>query len=173
MGQSNHKTGVLFVCLGNICRSPQAEGIFRKLVADAGLQDRFDIDSAGTGGWHAGQAPDWRTQAASERHGIPLPHVARQFQVGDFDRFDYILAMDRSNLRDIQALARTEADFNKVRLLREHDPLADVASVPDPYYGDGDGFERVFQICFAACRGLLRSLTTPHRRTPSGSSDLA
>ncbi|MBM4344960.1 MAG: low molecular weight phosphotyrosine protein phosphatase [Deltaproteobacteria bacterium] len=165
--------GVLFVCLGNICRSPQAEGIFRKLVADAGLRDRFDIDSAGTGGWHAGEAPDWRTQAASERHGIPLPHRARLFEVGDFDRFDHILAMDRSNLRDILALARDDADRHKVRLLRELDPLADVVSVPDPYYGDGDGFERVFQICLAACRGLLRELTARHRRTPSGPIDPA
>lgn len=149
---------VLFVCLGNICRSPQAEGIFRAMADKAGLRDRFVIDSAGTGAYHVGESPDWRTQRCSELHGIPLPFAARQFTVRDFDEFDYILAMDHSNFRDICELARSDADRAKVSLLRAHDPSADALSVPDPYYGTGDGFERVFQICWAACAGLFAKL---------------
>lgn len=151
-------TAVLFVCLGNICRSPQAEGIFRHLATQAGLSAHFDIDSAGTGAYHSGELPDARTRRASEAHGIALPHRARQFTVADFDRFDHILAMDRANLRDILTLARSDADRAKVRLLRSHDPLAEIDSVPDPYYGVGDGFEHVFQICQAACQGLFWKL---------------
>lgn len=150
--------GVLFVCLGNICRSPQAEGIFARMVRDAKLEHEFLIDSAGTSGHHNGEAPDWRTQRTSEKHGVTLDHISRQFVVHDFDRFDHILVMDRSNLRDVLLHARHDADRAKVKLLREFDQLADAASVPDPYYGAGDGFENVYQICQAACRGLLRTL---------------
>lgn len=149
---------VCFVCLGNICRSPQAEGIFRELVVTASLTDRFHIDSAGTGGWHAGELPDARTRATSARRGVPLTHRARQFTVADFERFDHILAMDRRNLADLHALAPTDDARRKVRLLRDHDP-AGSGDVPDPYYGGHDGFDHVFDLCEAACRGLLAELT--------------
>lgn len=155
---SKRTTAVLFVCLGNICRSPQAEGIFLRQVRDAKLEHEFLIDSAGTSHYHIGDDPDWRTQRTSEKHGVPLDHKGRQFTIADFDTFDHILVMDRSNLHDVVQLTRSEADRAKVKLLREYDQLADAASVPDPYYGTGDGFENVYQICWAACRGLLRTL---------------
>jgi len=155
---TDRPTAVLFVCLGNICRSPQAEGVFRQMVCDAGLAREFVVDSAGTGDYHVGEAPDWRTQRTSEKNGVPLDHRARQFTVADFDRFDLILVMDRSNLRDVHQLARGDADRAKVGLLRNYDPVAESPAVPDPYYGDGDGFQRVFEICRSACRGLLRAL---------------
>lgn len=149
---------VVFVCMGNICRSPQAEGIFRHLVAREGLDHRFDIDSAGTGAWHVGELADPRTRAASRRHGIELTSMARQFVVDDFQRFDHIVAMDRRNLAHLQQMAPTEADRARVRLLRTYDLLADDLDVPDPYYGEGDGFEKVFQICWKGCEGLLTSI---------------
>lgn len=150
--------GVLFVCLGNICRSPQAEGIFRHLVEQAGLQEAFVIDSAGMSDYHAGEGPDWRTCRTSEARGVPLNHRSRPFQVGDFDRFDQILVMDRSNLRDVLEKARTPADVAKVSLLRSWDPKADGVAVPDPYAGGDRGFEQVFDMCYAACTALLARL---------------
>ncbi|HEV3000812.1 MAG TPA: low molecular weight protein-tyrosine-phosphatase [Solirubrobacteraceae bacterium] len=149
---------LLFVCLGNICRSPTAEGVMRKLVAEAGLEDRVDIDSAGTGGWHVGSGPDQRAAEASRRRGIPLGGCARRVERADFERFDLILAMDRENLRDLRALAPDRAAARKVRLLREFDPASNGApdlDVPDPYYGGPHGFERVLDLVEAACRGLL------------------
>ena len=148
---------VCFVCLGNICRSPQAEGIFRQLVADAGLQAGFYIDSAGTGGWHAGEQPDPRTRATSARRGVVLHHQAQQFTRHDFARFDHILAMDSHNLTTLRALAPDAAAQQKVRLLRDHDP-AGSGDVPDPYYDVARGFDEVFDLCRAACVGLLAEL---------------
>jgi len=124
------------VCLGNICRSPLAEGIMRSK-----LGKEYFVDSAGTGSWHVGQAPDKRSIAVAKKYGIEISHLrARQFQVKDFDEFDYILAMDSSNYRDILSLARSEEDRMKVRLIL-HDQ-----DVPDPYYGGEDGFELVYQL---------------------------
>lgn len=128
----------------------------RAAVAGAGLADRVTIDSAGTGGWHAGELPDPRTRAAAARRGVALDHRGRQFRRDDFQRFDLILAMDAANLRALRAMAPDDAAREKVRLLRSYDPAApEGAEVPDPYYGDGDGFERVLDICEAACAGLL------------------
>ena len=141
---------LLFVCLGNICRSPTAEGVMRSLVREAGLEDRIEIDSAGTGGWHVGAPPDERATATAARRGITLEGAARKFTPADFDRFDLILAMDAQNLRDMQALAPDEEARAKVRLLRG--PGLDV---PDPYYGTGDGFEVVLDQVEEACRKLL------------------
>jgi protein-tyrosine phosphatase len=149
---------LLFVCLGNICRSPTAEGVMRKLVADAGLEDRVEIDSAGTGGWHVGSGPDERAAEAARRRGIRLGGCARRVEPADFERFDLILAMDRENVRDLRALAPDRDAARKVRLLREFDPASDGApdlDVPDPYYGGPHGFERVLDLVEAACRGLL------------------
>lgn len=153
---------VCFVCLGNICRSPTAEGIFRQMVADAGLDDAFDIDSAGTSGWHIGAPPDARSTAAAARRGWHLDGGSRQFTVEDFDRFDYVIAMDHENYADLKRLARNGDDVARVSLLREHDPAADGEEVPDPFYGGGGGFEAVLDICESACAGLLASLRERH-----------
>jgi protein-tyrosine phosphatase len=149
---------LLFVCLGNICRSPTAEGVMRHLVREAGLEDEIVIDSAGTGGWHIGAAPDARSAAAAARRGITLEGAARKFAARDFDDYDLILAADRQNHADLLALAPDDEARAKVKYLREFDPAA-VASgdleVPDPYYGGDRGFEDVLDLVEAACRGLL------------------
>jgi protein-tyrosine phosphatase len=152
---------VLFVCLGNICRSPTAEGVMRSLVREAGLEDRITIDSAGTGGWHVGAPPDPRATAAAGRRGIALEGAARSVAPSDFAAYDVILAMDRDNLAELRRRAPDADARAKVRLLREFDPAA-VASgeleVPDPYYGADGGFDEVLDLVEAACRGLLREL---------------
>jgi protein-tyrosine phosphatase len=152
---------ILFVCMGNICRSPTAEGVMRGLVRDADLEDAITIDSAGTGGWHAGEPPDARATDAARRRGVRLEGAARQVTAADFDDFDLIVAMDRANLRELLALAPDEDAAEKVRLLREFDPASADAGdldVPDPYYGGERGFERVLDLVEAACRGLLGEL---------------
>jgi protein-tyrosine phosphatase len=152
---------ILFVCMGNICRSPTAEGVMRHIVREEGLEDAIEIDSAGTGGWHAGSPPDSRATATARRRGIVLDGAARQFSPEDFDSFDLILAMDAENARDLLALATSEAVAAKVRLLREFDSESDGTGdldVPDPYYGGPDGFEEVLDMVEAATRGLLDSL---------------
>jgi protein-tyrosine phosphatase len=155
------------VCLGNICRSPTAEGVMGELVAEAGLSHRIEVDSAGTGAWHVGQPADRRAAAEARRRGVQLTSRARQFHPGDFYRYDLVLAMDRRNLADLHDLAPEGALRDKTHLLRTFDPavaaadatggLVDLADldVPDPYYGEGDGFSRVFDLVDAACRGLL------------------
>ena len=154
----NDRTGVLFVCLGNICRSPLAEGIFIEKARQRGVLDRFDVDSCGTGSWHAGEPADPRSIAVAQRHGIVLPSVARQLDPPkDLARFGWLLAMDRANVRN---LIRAGADAGRVRLIRSFDPgLAHrperELEVPDPYEWEGDGFESVFQMLDAACEGLL------------------
>jgi protein-tyrosine phosphatase len=129
------------------------------LLSEAGLSQRFTIDSAGTGAYHVGEPADARSAAEARRRGVELPSRARQFTTTDFDRFDYVVAMDRRNQRDLARLARTAADEAKIYLLRSFDERkgADL-DVPDPYYGEGDGFARVFDICEAGCRGLLARL---------------
>src|SRR5271165_4320141 len=149
-------TRLLFVCLGNICRSPTAEGVMRALVSDAGLQGEVELDSAGTGAWHVGSSPDPRAVAAAGERGIVLEGSARQVRPEDFEQFELILAMDRANLRALCRLAvGTPAE---VRLLREFDPASATGvdlEVPDPYYGPAGGFDEVLDLVDAACRGLL------------------
>ncbi|HEX4689827.1 MAG TPA: low molecular weight protein-tyrosine-phosphatase [Solirubrobacteraceae bacterium] len=152
---------ILFVCMGNICRSPTAEGVMRRLLRDAGLDDAIEIDSAGTGGWHAGEPPDARATEAARLRGVRLEGAARQVTAADFEDFDLIVAMDRANLRELLALAPDEEAAENVRLLREFDPASADAGdldVPDPYYGGERGFERVLDLVEAACRGLLGEL---------------
>jgi protein-tyrosine phosphatase len=135
----------------------------RSLVAAAGLGDRIAVESAGTGDWHVGHPRDRRSSAVGQARGVPLTGVARQFTARDFDDYDHVIAMDRSNRDDLLAMARNAADRAKVRLLRSFDPSAPPdAEVPDPYYGGPRGFEDVFDLCECACRGLLEHLRAAH-----------
>ncbi|GMV07326.1 MAG: low molecular weight protein-tyrosine-phosphatase [Gemmatimonadota bacterium] len=151
-------TSVLFVCLGNICRSPLAEGVFAHLVSEAGLSADFAIDSAGTGAWHVGERPDPRSVAVAESHGVGLPGRARQVTPDDLRRFDVVVAMDRDNLAELERLSLASGGTARLHLLREFDPDADGDEVPDPYYGGPSGFEKVYAMVHAACRGLLDEL---------------
>src|SRR5271157_2363721 len=146
---------VCFVCLGNICRSPTAEGVFRRLVSTANLSQKFEIDSAGTGTYHVGESPDARDRTVARRRGYDLTGTARQFQRSDFARFDYVLAADDNNLRALRKLAPSDEARCRVHLLREFDATAAPgAEVPDPYYGGPAGFDEVIDICERACGGL-------------------
>jgi protein-tyrosine phosphatase len=148
---------VLFVCMGNICRSPTAEGVFRHYVAEAGLDDLFEIDSAGTHAYHVGEPPDRRAQLAAERRGFTLSHLrARRVAPEDFERFHYIIAMDQDNLLMLQEQADA-AQRDRIRLLLEFGSGPET-DVPDPYYGGATGFERVLDLVEDASRGLLESL---------------
>jgi protein-tyrosine phosphatase len=151
-----------FVCLGNICRSPTAEGVMRHLVREAGLEHRIKVESAGTAGYHCGDAPDRRARAAAKRRGIEVSGAARQFQRSDWQRCDYVLAMDHSNHEDLAAIAPPEARA-KLHLLRSFDPASPAgADVPDPYYGGDDGFDHVLDLCIAACKPLLERIRREH-----------
>ena len=135
----------------------------RRLVGEAGLGDAVTIDSAGTGDWHVGEPRDRRSRAVGERRGTPLGGRARQVTAADFSRFDYLLAMDAANLATLRELAPTAEARERVALLRDFDPAGPPgAEVPDPYYGGPDGFDQVFDICEAACRGLLAKLRRDH-----------
>jgi len=152
---SNATTSVLFVCLGNICRSPSAEGAFRALVDREGLAGRITVDSAGTGDWHVGEAPDARAQAAARARDYDLSMLrARQLCREDFRRFDLILAMDHTNLAELRR-QRPEGARADLRLFLSFAGDADVDEVPDPYFGDGSGFEHVLDLVEAASEGLL------------------
>ncbi|MGH2969745.1 MAG: low molecular weight protein-tyrosine-phosphatase [Solirubrobacteraceae bacterium] len=144
--------------MGNICRSPTAEGVMRSLVREAGLDGEIEVDSAGIGSWHIGHPPDARAAAAARRRGITLEGSARQIRAGDFERYDLLLAADRENLADLLAVAPSDEARARVRLLREYDPASAGApdlDVPDPYYGGAEGFDEVLDLVEAACRGLL------------------
>jgi protein-tyrosine phosphatase len=150
--------------MGNICRSPTAEGVMRRLLDEAGLGDRVDVESAGTGGWHAGEPPDERATLAARRRGVTLEGAARQVRSDDFRRFDLLIALDRSNLRELLLRAPDEDAAEKVRLLREFDPAAaGDLDVPDPYYGGDRGFETVLDMVESACRGLIDELRAADR----------
>jgi protein-tyrosine phosphatase len=152
-----------FVCLGNICRSPIAEGVMRHLLQSAGLAELVEVDSAGTAGYHAGELPDARARAAGRRFGIAVGGHARQFKSSDFERFDYVLALDRSNFEDLAALAPAPPLRQRLHLLRSFDPSSPAgASVPDPYYGDDEDFDDVVRICLAACAPFLEVLRREH-----------
>lgn len=151
-------TRVLFVCLGNICRSPLAEGVFMSLVEEAGLSDMFEIDSAGTGSWHVGERPDARAIMVAREHGIELDSHARQVTSEDLHNFDYVIAMDRENLLSLQRMASSSGGDAEIQLLRAYDPDPEGSEVPDPYYGGVGGFENVYQIVSRACEGLLARL---------------
>lgn len=147
-------TSVLFVCLGNICRSPLAEGVFRHTVEQAGHSENFLIDSAGTGNWHRGSPPDPRSVGVAASNGIDISNLrARQVEQDDFDRFDLILAMDRDNLASLRRMSGAKQTA-RIRLFLER-PERDV---PDPYYGGEDGFQNVYELVKSGCLGLLEEL---------------
>lgn len=161
LSDHDHQPSVLFVCMGNICRSPTAEGVFRHLVNEVGLDRRIVIDSAGTHAYHTGEPPDRRSQAAAERRGFSLQGIrARRVSDEDFERFDLVLAMDKLNHVTLRERADV-AHHEKIRLFLEYASSAET-DVPDPYYGGATGFERVLDLVEDASRGLLESLRTKH-----------
>lgn len=151
---------ICFVCLGNICRSPTAEGVFQHLVNERGHQSYFEIDSAGTSAYHVGEPANSKSQQTANKHGITIHSKARQFEDVDLEYYDLILAMDRQNLSNLKRMdARGQYDY-KVGMLRDYDPQPGDGEVPDPYYGGIQGFENVFQIVKRSCNRLLDQLET-------------
>jgi protein-tyrosine phosphatase len=149
---------VVFVCLGNICRSPLAESVFRHLVRDRGLEDLFEIDSAGTSGYHAGDPPDARSVATARQRGITVEGVSRQVVPEDLRRFDYVVAMDGDNYEVLRRLGDRAGGEARVVRLRDWDPAELGGDVPDPYYGGARGFENVHDIVERSCEALLDHL---------------
>lgn len=149
---------VVFVCMGNICRSPTAEGVFRHVVKARNLQDVIKIDSAGTHAYHIGESPDSRSQATAKSRGVDLSaQRARKVEADDFERFDYVIAMDCSNYENLKDLATVEQQ-ERLYLFMDFTSAWDNAEVPDPYYGGGDGFKNVFDMVQSASEGLLECI---------------
>ncbi len=162
MMKSNDKITILFCCMGNICRSPTAEAVFRHYVDEAGLGGRIHIDSAGTQGYHIGETPDARTQRAAKRRGYDMSQLrGRQVGVEDFARFDYVLAMDEENLAILRRLRPADAQSH-LGLFLEFAEHHGEREVPDPYYGGADGFERVLDMVEDAAKGLLQHVRERH-----------
>lgn len=150
---------ILFVCLGNICRSPLAEGVFRHLAQERGAGDRWLVESAGTGAWHVGELPDPRSRDVARRGmGITLDSRARQVKRSDFEDFDYIVAMDRENLRNLERLRKKHGGDAELFLLRDYDPEPGDGEVPDPYYGGPEGFENVLAMVLRSSEAMLEAL---------------
>jgi protein-tyrosine phosphatase len=158
MGVAGTVPSVLFVCLGNICRSPTAEGVLRHLLAQQAPDLAVEVDSAGTADYHVGEPPDVRSRRAALRRGIDLSGLrARQVVAADFARFDFLLAMDRGNLRELEAM-RPQNSRARIQLFLEYAPQLKLLEVPDPYYGDASAFENVLDLCAAASEGLIAAL---------------
>ncbi len=149
---------VLFVCMGNICRSPTAEGIFQKYVSDAGLSDQIKIDSAGTTGYHAGEPADSRMKRAASQRGYELLSRSRQIKVSDLRDFDYIIVMDSDNEHYVRQLDRSEEYQERIKLMTDYCSEFDYNHVPDPYYGGEDGFKLVMDLLEDACEGFLSEI---------------
>ncbi len=159
---ANARVNVVFVCLGNICRSPTAEGVFRAVVERHGLDRRIGIDSAGTGAYHVGEPADQRAQAVARRRGFDLSAIrARKATKGDFKRFDYVLAMDRQNHAALSRIC-PPGEEHRLSLFLDYAPQLGQRDVPDPYYGAGDGFELVLDLIEAASEGLLANISENH-----------
>lgn len=160
-----HEISVLLVCLGNICRSPLAEGVLSHQLEKAGMGDQIYVDSAGTGAWHVGQGPDTRSILVAKKNGISLSGLARQVRLEDFFDFQLILAMDRENLEDLKKLESDIGSEADIRLFREFDPLHDGGlDVPDPYYGGPKGFDQAFEMIERTSVALVRHL---HKKVTS------
>lgn len=151
---------ILFVCLGNICRSPAGEGIFKKMINDTGLSNRIEVDSAGTSGWHQGELPDSRMRQHGSRRGYKFDSLSRKFVSRDFDEFDIILAMDDSNYHNIMRMAPDLESEKKVHRMVEFSRKYNHDHIPDPYYSGADGFELVLDLLEDACEGLLEEIKT-------------
>lgn len=149
---------ILFVCLGNICRSPLAEAVFRHLARQRGVEHLFEIDSAGTSGYHRGSPPDRRSAATAHARGVEVAGRSRQLTAQDLSRFHYVIAMDAENRREVAALRARSGGTARVHLLREWDPEGAVGDVPDPYYGGARGFEEVHDVVERSCAALLDHL---------------
>ncbi|WP_428604600.1 low molecular weight protein-tyrosine-phosphatase [Sedimenticola sp.] len=157
------KVSILFVCMGNICRSPTAHGVFEQLVEDAGLAMQIEVDSAGTHAYHVGHPPDPRSQETALGRGIDLSRQrARKAAREDFERFDYVIAMDRDNFNNLLAIAPAH-QREKLHLLLDFAPELGLREVPDPYYGGAGGFDRVFDLVSTASRALLDTIREKHR----------
>lgn len=153
------KKKILFVCKGNICRSPSAEAVFEGMALKEGIIGKFEIDSAGTGAWHAGEPADKRMQKHAKKRGYNLTSIARQFvPETDFDRFDLIVAMDDENVKSLKNLARNETDLQKIHKMTDFSKEWSYDEVPDPYYGGDEGFELVLDLLEDSCEGLLEKL---------------
>ncbi len=156
------KVSVLFVCLGNICRSPTAHGVFRQLVKEAGLEEVIEIDSAGTAAFHVGKAPDTRSIQLAKQRGIEMADLrARQVDLGDFYQYDYVLAMDEANFFNLKELALPE-HYDKIQLFLDYSSDYAEKEVPDPYYGGAQGFDHVFDLVESASQGLLQHIQKKH-----------
>lgn len=167
MSINDHKIKILFVCMGNICRSPTAEAVFDHLVSAEGHDGWITIDSAGTHAYHVGESPDSRSQSAARARGIDMSSQrARRVEVDDFDRFHYVLAMDKSNYNDLKRLASPE-QRKRLHLFMDFASDWDVNEVPDPYYGGSHGFERVLDMVASASEGLLEDIVSNHREHKS------
>jgi protein-tyrosine phosphatase len=149
---------VVFVCLGNICRSPTAEGIFIHKVRERGLELYIYIDSAGTAAYHVGEPANSKSQFTANQYGVKLPSRARQFEYADFEEFDLILPMDSSNMYNLKSMDRKNRFGDKLFMMRDFDPHPEDGNVPDPYYGGMQGFENVYQILDRSCESLLDQL---------------
>ncbi|MBK8807498.1 MAG: low molecular weight phosphotyrosine protein phosphatase [Bacteroidales bacterium] len=153
------KTKILFVCLGNICRSPSAEGVMKAFVAKRNLEDYFEIDSAGTVANHVGEKADSRSRKHAANRGYDLTSISRKIKYpDDFEYFDLIIGMDNNNVADLKRMSTTEKHKNKIKLMTDYCTSINADSVPDPYYGGADGFELVIDILEDACNGLLNEL---------------
>ena len=149
-------TRICFVCLGNVIRSPLAEGMFRHLAEQAGVDHKYELDSAGTGSWHVGERPDSRMRRVAASHGLKYDGRSRQIQKHDLEKSDLIIAMDLENKSVLERMARTPEEKARIHLLREFDPYGgETAAVPDPYYGGIDGFEETYRIIERSCKALL------------------
>jgi len=154
------KKKILFVCLGNICRSPSAEAVFTGLVKDAGVEDRFEIDSAGTSAWHAGEPADERMQIHAQKRNYNLTSISRKFDPEvDFDHFDMVIGMDDENFETLKSMARNRDDLHKIYKMTDFRKEWNYTEVPDPYYGGDEGFELMLDLLEDSCEGLLEKTT--------------
>ena len=155
------KISILFVCLGNICRSPAAEAIFIDLIQKKGLTDGFIVDSAGTGSWHIGKKADARMRITAERRGLNILSIARQINTKDFEKFNYILAMDNSNFKNINDLKNrnSSSDFSSIKKIQDFRSVFKDLEVPDPYFGGDEGFDHVLDILEDSVSGFLESIS--------------
>jgi protein-tyrosine phosphatase len=151
-------TSVLFVCLGNICRSPLAEGVLQHLLAEEGMDGAVTVESAGTGSWHIGDLPDPRSREVAQRHGIELTSRARQVRPEDFERFDLIVAMDKDNLANLREMQERSGGDARLALLRDWDPEPGNGEVPDPYFGGDGGFDRVYEMVRRSLERMVEEL---------------